>query len=79
MKNTSLAYIFFAFFGTFLLLVPSKWHWKAKNAGTILIIGWTCLGNVVGAISTIIFLEANTVTATSWCDFGKSTPFVKLC
>lgn len=72
MRSSSVAFIFLSFISTFLLLIPSKWHWKSRNAGTILIIGWTCLGNIVEAVSNIIFLDAREVTVPGWCDFGAS-------
>ncbi|WFD07836.1 a-factor receptor [Malassezia vespertilionis] len=76
MLESTVAYIFFAFITTGMLLVPSRTHWKARNAGTILIIGWVSAENFFDAISSIIFLDARSARAVSWCDFAGALKYM---
>lgn len=76
MLGASVAYIFFAFITTPLILFLAHWHWTVRNAGTILIIFWTCIGNITGGITTIIFLDAQDVTAAGWCDFAGNIRYL---
>lgn len=75
MLSSSIAFIFIAFITVPMLLIPSPIHWKAKNAGTVLIIGWTTLGNITDAISVIVLLNAQSVTAPHWCDFAAAVKY----
>ncbi|KAG8793269.1 a-factor receptor [Ceratobasidium sp. 428] len=53
----------------FLVLLPSPWHWKARNTGTLLYIGWTVVGNVIFMVNSIIWngnFETDPVPV--WCD-----------
>ncbi|KAG9124469.1 a-factor receptor [Ceratobasidium sp. 392] len=53
----------------FLVLLPSPWHWKARNTGTLLYIFWTVVGNIIFLVNSIIWngnFETDPVPV--WCD-----------
>ncbi|KAG8720360.1 a-factor receptor [Ceratobasidium sp. 394] len=54
-----------------LVLLPSPWHWKAKNTGTLLYIGWTVTGNLVFMINSIIWAGNIRDPAPVWCDISS--------
>ena len=72
MLTSSVAYVFCAFITLALMILPTPWHWQTRNSGTLLIVAWTSLGNLIGAINTIVFLNAQEIVNPSWCDFGGS-------
>ncbi|ELU36720.1 STE3 domain-containing protein [Rhizoctonia solani AG-1 IA] len=51
-----------------LVLLPISWHWKARNIGTLLYIGWTVLGNLNWLINTIVWRGTWEDLAPRWCD-----------
>ncbi|CAE6529607.1 unnamed protein product [Rhizoctonia solani] len=53
-----------------LVLLPISWHWKAKNTGTLLYIGWTVLANLNIMINTIIWRGSYDDLAPRWCDIS---------
>lgn len=54
---------------TCLVLLPLPWHWKARNTGTLLYIGWTVLGNLVFLVNTIVWHgQIRYDPAPVWCD-----------
>ncbi|CAE6358451.1 unnamed protein product [Rhizoctonia solani] len=54
-----------------LVLLPISWHWKAKNIGTLLYIGWTVLGNLNWLINTIVWRGTWEDLAPRWCDISS--------
>ncbi|KAG8687519.1 a-factor receptor [Ceratobasidium sp. 423] len=54
-----------------LVLLPVSWHWKAKNTGTLLYIGWTVLGNLNFMINTIVWRGSYEDLAPHWCDISS--------
>ncbi|CAE6372428.1 unnamed protein product [Rhizoctonia solani] len=54
-----------------LVLLPISWHWRAKNIGTLLYIGWTVLGNLNWLINTIVWRGTWEELAPRWCDFSS--------
>ncbi|KAF8601912.1 fungal pheromone STE3G-protein-coupled receptor [Ceratobasidium sp. AG-I] len=56
---------------TFLVLLPLPWHWKARNTGTLLYIGWTVVGNLVFLANTIVWHgQIRYDPAPVWCDIS---------
>ncbi|CAE6486898.1 unnamed protein product [Rhizoctonia solani] len=53
-----------------LVLLPISWHWKAKNTGTLLYIGWTVLANLNVMINSIMWRGSYEDLAPRWCDIS---------
>ncbi|QRV82261.1 STE3-type pheromone receptor [Ceratobasidium sp. AG-Ba] len=51
-----------------LLLLPSPWHWKARNTGTLLYIGWAVTGNFIFMVNSIIWNGNYEKELHGWCD-----------
>lgn len=75
MLSSTVAFIFFAFISVPTLLIPLPLHIKVQNAGTVLIICWTSLGNFIEAISAIVMLDASGVRAPRWCDLAGAIKY----
>lgn len=54
-----------------LVLMPLPWHWKARNTGTLLFIGWTVVGNLVFFVNAIVWDSNLGNPAPVWCDICK--------
>lgn len=70
MLGSSVAFAILAYSTTLLLWIPAPSHLRAKNAGILIIAGWTTLGNIIEASSAISLLDAPYVINVPWCDFG---------
>jgi hypothetical protein len=61
-------FVVFNFLSIFFLLLPSSWHWKARNTATLTYIFW-CLVNVVPlAINSLIWRNRFDLEAPIYCD-----------
>jgi hypothetical protein len=47
----------FSFIGFVLVLLPIRWHWKARNVATLSLITWLALGNLIIFINTILWAD----------------------
>ncbi|KDN45777.1 hypothetical protein RSAG8_04610, partial [Rhizoctonia solani AG-8 WAC10335] len=52
------------------VLLPVSWHWKAKNTGTLLYIGWTVVANLNIMINTIVWRDSFVDYAPAWCSIS---------
>ncbi|KAG2112664.1 GPCR fungal pheromone mating factor [Suillus discolor] len=57
-----------AFLAAALVLVPLPWHWQARNIGTLSIIAWLFIVNIIYAINTIVWDANVNNPAPLWCD-----------
>ncbi|KAG8809281.1 a-factor receptor, partial [Serendipita sp. 400] len=70
-----------------LLILPAPWHIKARNAGTILYIAWSFVGNLVYLVNSIVWSGKRHNPAPIWCDISTkiiiglnvALPCVSLC
>ncbi|KAG7528450.1 hypothetical protein FFLO_06159 [Filobasidium floriforme] len=61
----------FAFFSAIsipLVLLPSAWHWRSRNTGTLLYIGWVLVANITYFLNTVIWWDNTENLAPVWCD-----------
>ncbi|CAE6435196.1 unnamed protein product [Rhizoctonia solani] len=49
------------------VLLPISWHWKAKNTGTLIYIGWIVVANLNVMINTIVWRGTWEDLAPAWC------------
>ncbi|KEP48356.1 pheromone receptor [Rhizoctonia solani 123E] len=52
------------------VLLPVSWHWKARNTGTLLYIGWTVVANLNVMINSIIWKDTWEDLAPAWCSIS---------
>ncbi|CUA75780.1 Pheromone B alpha 3 receptor [Schizophyllum commune H4-8] [Rhizoctonia solani] len=52
------------------VLLPVSWHWKAKNTGTLLYIGWTVVANLNLMINSIVWRGRTEDLAPAWCSIS---------
>lgn len=65
-----MAFAILAYSTSLLLWIPAPSHLRAKNAGILIIAGWTTLGNIIEASAAISLQDASYVINVPWCDFG---------
>ena len=68
MQNASLPVV--AFLAAFLVIIPLPWHWRARNVGTLAIMVWLFIMNVVYGVNTIVWAGNVDDPAPIWCDIG---------
>ncbi|KAG8684102.1 a-factor receptor [Ceratobasidium sp. 394] len=81
------AYPLFCALGIILCLLPLPWHWKARNTGTLLYIGWTILGCTMFLINSLVWAGNVDNAMPIWCDIsaklilglGVGIPASSLC
>jgi pheromone a factor receptor len=59
-----------AFASAFLVLVPTPWHWRTRNSGTLSMIAWLFIINMILAINASIWADNVRISAVPWCDLG---------
>ncbi|EGN92606.1 hypothetical protein SERLA73DRAFT_127332 [Serpula lacrymans var. lacrymans S7.3] len=57
-----------AFIGAVLVLIPLPWHWRARNIGTLAIIAWLFVMNMIYFVNTIVWAGNVNNPAPVWCD-----------
>ncbi|KAG1873827.1 pheromone A receptor-domain-containing protein [Suillus subluteus] len=57
-----------AFLAAALVLVPLPWHWRARNIGTLSIITWLFVVNIIYGINAIVWNTNVDNPAPVWCD-----------
>jgi hypothetical protein len=57
-----------AFLAAALVLVPLPWHWRARNVGTLAIIAWLFVINMIYGINTIVWAGNVSNPVPLWCD-----------
>jgi hypothetical protein len=60
-----------AFLAAVLVLIPLPWHWRARNIGTLAIIGWLFIVNMIYGINAIIWAGNVDNPAPVWCDISE--------
>ncbi|KAK8846719.1 hypothetical protein IAR55_005806 [Kwoniella newhampshirensis] len=60
--------VVFSGVGAFLVLLPLPLHWRARNSGTLLLITWLFLGNLLGFVDDIVWWDNVNNPAPVWCD-----------
>lgn len=60
-----------AFLAAALVLVPLPWHWQARNIGTLSIIAWLFVVNMIYAINAIVWDANVNNPAPIWCDISE--------
>lgn len=71
MLRTSIAFVYVSFITLVMLWIPALSHYRARNAGVLMIIAWTSLGNITQAAAALSLLDASEAINPGWCDFGK--------
>lgn len=51
-----------------LLLLPLPLQWRARNASTIINIGWLFIGNLIFLVNACIWWDNMDILALPWCD-----------
>ncbi|KAG8929276.1 a-factor receptor [Tulasnella sp. 419] len=51
-------------------LLPSPWHWKNRNTGTLLFLGWTVIGLVIYGVDSVVWKGSLADKAPAWCDIN---------
>ncbi|KAK4052269.1 a-factor receptor [Microbotryomycetes sp. JL221] len=62
------AFATFNFLAIFFVLLPSAWHWRARNVPTLLLIFWILSAVVPQAINSVIWYHHVDDVAPIWCD-----------
>ncbi|KAG8817753.1 a-factor receptor [Serendipita sp. 400] len=57
-------------FAILLLLLPSPWHIRSKNPGTLLYIAWSLTANVIYFVNSIVWRGNIRNPAPVWCDIA---------
>jgi pheromone a factor receptor len=57
-------------FGILLLLLPLYWHWKSRNVGTLLYIGWGLTGNIIYLVNSVVWSGNLRNDHHFWCDLS---------
>ncbi|KAF9522493.1 pheromone A receptor-domain-containing protein [Crepidotus variabilis] len=57
-----------AFLSAFSLLLPLPWHWRARNIGTLAIIFWLFISNMIYGIDALLWGDNVEVKLKVWCD-----------
>jgi pheromone a factor receptor len=61
----------FCMLAILLCLTSLPWHWKARNTGTLLYLGWTLVGCTVFLINSLVWAGNLHNPAPIWCDICK--------
>lgn len=68
-----LGLIIFSSIALVLLLLPLPLQWKARNANTIINIGWLFIGNLIFLVNACIWWDRLDAMALPWCDISMFT------
>jgi len=58
----------FNFLAILFILLPSTWHWRARNTPTLLLIFWLLAALVPQAINASVWYNTADDIAPIWCD-----------
>ncbi|BEI98492.1 hypothetical protein CcaverHIS631_0307910 [Cutaneotrichosporon cavernicola] len=53
-----------------LLLIPAPWHWRARNAPLVCLIGWLWLTHFVTLVNTLVWADNFVDSAPIWSDIS---------
>ncbi|WVQ68945.1 uncharacterized protein L199_007154 [Kwoniella botswanensis] len=62
--------IFFAGLCSFLVILPLPLQWRARNSGTILLITWLFIGNILSFVNGLTWWDSIENVAPVWCDIS---------
>lgn len=57
-----------AFIAVLLVLLPSPWHWRARNVATLSLIAWLALTNFARGVNAIVWMGNVRIHSRWWCD-----------
>jgi pheromone a factor receptor len=52
----------------FLVSIPSPWHWRSRNTGTLIYIAWSLIANIVYFVNAVIWRNNADNVSPVWCD-----------
>ncbi|QRV93612.1 STE3-type pheromone receptor [Ceratobasidium sp. AG-Ba] len=64
-------YPVFCALGAVLTVLPLPWHWKARNAGTLIYVGWAFSACIVFLVNSLVWAGNTNDTAPIWCDISS--------
>lgn len=67
-------YAVWSFIGFVLVLLPSPWHWRARNIATLSLIFWIALTNLCNFVNCIVWADNFMDSAPIWCDISECIP-----
>lgn len=62
----------FNLLGILFILLPSGWHWKARNTSTLLYIFWCFVTIVPAFINSLVWYNTTDIFGEFWCDVSKT-------
>lgn len=66
-----LSLVIFSGIGILLVLLPLPLHWRARNAGTLLLIAWLFIANFIFFVDGIVWWNSYDLPPSPiWCDIG---------
>lgn len=66
-----LSLVIFSGIGILLVLLPLPLHWRARNAGTLLLIAWLFISNFIFFVDGIVWWNSYDLPPSPiWCDIG---------
>lgn len=66
-----------SFIAAALVLIPTPWHWRARNVATCGIIFWLFIVNMIYGINSLIWSDNVIIRAHIWCDIGTFPLFLR--
>ncbi|ADV24257.1 Pheromone receptor STE3p, putative [Cryptococcus gattii WM276] len=67
-----LSLVIFSGIGILLVLLPLPLHWRARNAGTLLLITWLFIANVIFFVNGIVWWNSYDLPSSPiWCDIAS--------
>lgn len=67
-------YAVWSFIGFIMVLLPSPWHWRARNIATLSLIFWVAMANLVVFVNSLVWADNFKDTAPVWCDISMCLP-----
>ncbi|KAL4061745.1 GPCR fungal pheromone mating factor [Scleroderma citrinum] len=61
---------FSAFLAAILVIIPLPWHWRARNVGTLAIMIWLFVMNIIYGVNIIVWTGNVDNPAPVWCDIS---------
>jgi hypothetical protein len=64
-------YPIFALLGLLAVLLPSPWHWRTRNVGTLGLIFWLSLTNFTIFLNSLLWADNVVDRSPGWCDLSQ--------
>jgi hypothetical protein len=65
------AFMIFSLVAMLLVAIPTSWHWRAGNVGTLMSIGWIFIANLIFFVNSILWMDNVSNWAPVWCDISQ--------